>query len=426
MPDRKSPVNAFDAWMQWPERRTYDRLVFCPGSPTNPSQLPKGGFNLFRGYPIEPAKGPWPLLRKHLLNVVCGGDETLLTWLLDWFAQLLQDPQRKMGTALVLRSPTEGSGKSVFSELMQQILGHAVLSASRSDHVVGRFSSQFETALLLVAEEAVFAGSRAADGVLKDMITCTTMAYEAKGLPLYSAPNYTRIIFISNADWVVPAGPTSRRYAVFDCDNPRANDRAYFDPLFAEITKEGGAAAFLAEMLEREITSDLRTPPITKGLLEQRAMSLDGLGKWLLNAAESGEVRIPGKDSERTIELSVAEDLGEKQGAEITFADLRASATSYLDQYELRAINTKLGTLLKSVGAKKGKVREHVHPDRPWGYHFPPLTDFRAAVEQRLGVKVEPFVDEIPASEFASTKGAKVVSYHAAKRAAEQLRAQAN
>ena len=250
--DRKSPVNSFAAWMQSPGRSTSDGLGFYPGSPKNPPQVPKGHFNMWRGPLIEPKRGECPLLYAHMLNVYCGGDKALLTWFLDWNAQLIQDPQHKPGTALVLKSRVEGTGKSLFAYLMQKILGHAVLSASRADQVAGRFNAQLQTTLLLIAEEAVYAGSRQADGILKDMITCSTMAYEAKGLAVISGPNFTHVVFISNEERAVHAGPTSRRLAVFDCDNARANDRGYFDPLFREIDN-GGAEAFFYDMLERKI-----------------------------------------------------------------------------------------------------------------------------------------------------------------------------
>ena len=182
---------------------------------------------MWRGFAVEPAKGEWPLLHDHMLYVYCGGEGKLLAWLLDWFAQMLQEPQRKPGTALVLRDPVEGSGKSLIGYVMRKLLGSAFLSASQSHHVAGNFNSQLQNAILLVAEEAVYAGSKQATSVLKDMITCKDMAYEAKGLPVVFAPNYTRVIFISNEHHVVPAGPTSRRFAVFDCHNPNANIEYY-------------------------------------------------------------------------------------------------------------------------------------------------------------------------------------------------------
>lgn len=387
VPDRKSPVNGFDAWMQWPGRSTHDGIGFYPGSSKQPPDVPPKHFNMWRGFAIAPKEGDWSLLHDHMLNVYCGGSKKLMRWFLDWVAQLLQEPQAKPGTSVVLRGRVEGTGKSTFAYLMSKLLGGSVLSASRDDQVAGRFNSHLQNVVLLVAEEAVYAGSKKATGILKDLITCSSMGYEAKGLPVITAPNYTRVVFISNEAHVVPAGPTSRRFAVFDCENPRANDKAYFDPLYAEIDK-GGAEAFLHDMLERDITSDLRSPPITKALLEQRAASLDGLGKWLLQVAQSGQVVV---SDEKTVEL----ERSDKQAVGITTEDLREAAKPFLDPYEQRSVDHKLGSILKEVGAKRDRLKQR--QQRPWGYVFPRLSEFRDAVAKHLGVDVEPFVasDEV-------------------------------
>jgi len=413
VPDRKSPVNAAGAWMQWPRRSTHDGVGFYPGTIEHPPKVPTGHFNMWRGFCVEPKPGKWSLLHAHMLNVYCNGDNELLCWLLDWVAQMLQEPQRKPGTSVVFRSRTEGTGKSLFAHLMGKLIGSAVLSASRDDQVAGRFNSHLQNCLLLVAEEAVYAGSKRARGILKDLITCASMGYEAKGLPVIMAPNYTRVLFISNEAHVVDAGSTSRRFAVFDCENPRAGDKKYFKPLFAEMDN-GGAEAFLDDMLRRTIKSDLRSPPVTQALIEQREASLDGFGKWLLTIAQSGQVFIPERDRGGTIDL----DVREGAGAKVSFEELSASAKPYLDQYEQRTIDHKLGRLLKEVGAEKRRLNAH---GRPWGYAFPPLPEFREAVAERLGVTVEPFVDAVE-ERRAARSGSKVVDLDAVRVGAKSLR----
>ena len=81
-------------------------------------------------------------------------------------------------------------------------------------------------------------------------------------------------------------------------------------------------------------------------------MSLDGFGKWLLSTAQDGQIGVPCKDGDFTVKLSVAVDLG----ATIPFDDLRASAKLYLDQYEQRSVDHKLGKLPQDVGAQKLRV----------------------------------------------------------------------
>ena len=66
------------------------------------------------------------------------------------------------------------------------------------------------------AEEAVWAGDRSAQGVLKSLITEPEMLVERKGVDPVKMRNLMRVMFTSNEDWVVPAALDDRRFACFD------------------------------------------------------------------------------------------------------------------------------------------------------------------------------------------------------------------
>ena len=42
--------------------------------------------------------------------------------------------------------------------------------------------------------------------MIKSLATALSMPYERKGVDLYHAKNYTRLMITSNEPWVVPAG----------------------------------------------------------------------------------------------------------------------------------------------------------------------------------------------------------------------------
>ena len=69
--------------------------------------------------------------------------------------------------------------------------------------------------MLLQADEAYWAGAKSSEGALKDLLTNDTITIERKGVDAYTAPNYTRVLFTSNDDFVVPASLDERRFAVF-------------------------------------------------------------------------------------------------------------------------------------------------------------------------------------------------------------------
>src|SRR5262245_26733277 len=60
------------AWLDHPDRREYDRLVFDPTDET-----PSDCYNCWRGFGVRAQRGDWSLLRTHIKDVVCGGNAEL-------------------------------------------------------------------------------------------------------------------------------------------------------------------------------------------------------------------------------------------------------------------------------------------------------------------------------------------------------------
>lgn len=88
-------------WRTNPQRRKFKGIVFAPAHDR------EGYYNLFRGFPVKPAdqdaQGDYPTLREHLLLNVCGGNEMFYEWVFGWFAHIVQKPDEKVGTSVVLR-----------------------------------------------------------------------------------------------------------------------------------------------------------------------------------------------------------------------------------------------------------------------------------------------------------------------------------
>jgi hypothetical protein len=66
-------------------------------------------FNLWRGFAVEPIAGDCSKFLAHLRDNVCRGDESLYRWVVGWFAQIVQQPDKKMGTA-TRRCPWPNTG----------------------------------------------------------------------------------------------------------------------------------------------------------------------------------------------------------------------------------------------------------------------------------------------------------------------------
>ena len=236
-------VPIFTLWMKHKDAPRADGITLAASE----ERFVNGALNLWTGLAVQPEPGAWPLFRKHIEDVICSKDEES-RYLLKWCAWTLQNPVRASEVAIVMRGG-KGAGKGVFGNLLTRIFGAHGLQISNPKHLVGHFNSHLMHTCLLFADEALWAGDKASEGVLKRMITERTLTIEPKGIDSFEAPNRLSLVMASNEDWVVPASLDERRFAVFNVSNGRQGDRGYFDALHRELYEAGGAEAFVHDML---------------------------------------------------------------------------------------------------------------------------------------------------------------------------------
>jgi hypothetical protein len=242
-------------------------------------------YNRWMGYGVEPAPGDWSLMRGHIRDVIAGGNSEYDAYLMGWLAWMFQHPTEVPGVALVLRG-LKGSGKSTLVDDLATVWGAHGTIVTNSEHLTGKFNSHLGDCIFLLAEEAVFAGDRAAEGVLKSLITAQTRMSEGKGLTAYQMPNYLHILMTTNAAWAVPATSDERRFAVFDVSETKIGDLAYFAAL-RDQQANGGRAAMVHELLHRDLSGfEVRKYPETDALKDQRTSSLSGVDRWLFEIIE--------------------------------------------------------------------------------------------------------------------------------------------
>jgi hypothetical protein len=279
---KKIPLAKY--WMSHPQRRQYEGIVFDPSG---------GGtlrrFNLWRGFAVEPKPGDCSKFLAHLRDNVCCGDESLYNWVVGWFADIVQNPAKKVGTSLVLRGP-QGVGKTKVGEVFGSLLGEHYALVSDPRYITGRFNAHLVSCILLHCDEAFWAGDHAAEGKLKDLVTGNHHFIEFKGKEAIRFRNYVRLLVSGNPNWLVPAGFGERRFATLDVGEDHKEDHAYFAAIDAEMDT-GGREALLHHLMHFDLKSvDLRTIPRTAALLEQKISSLDPEQGWWLDLLSRGEL----------------------------------------------------------------------------------------------------------------------------------------
>ncbi len=370
------------AWWDWEERPTYAGVDFAPpgAPPLRPDIL-----NSWQGWGAEPAehspeelRGQCDRFLDHVHEVLCKGDEQLYAWILAWMAHLVQRPAEKVGTCIVMRGD-EGTGKGFFGDTLIALVGKAAVKVGESGGLTRNFNAKLSGKLLIFGDEVTWGGRRADAGVLKGLITERTITIEPKGIDSYEERSYSRTLISSNEDWVVPAGPTARRYLCLDVSSIHKEDRPYFARIQAQLD-DGGLEAlhgYLAGLDLAELP-DPRVIRKTAALLDQKLRALDPIDRWVQDALLEGEVSpcfawkgYPEKFA--TTELTSL-----------------AQAKTRKNEIEPRQHEVTL-RLKKIFVGMKGNLRMPACPDeegndfRPRALELPGLTDARAAFDKYMG-----------------------------------------
>jgi uncharacterized protein DUF5906/bifunctional DNA primase/polymerase-like protein len=372
-------IDAGSWWLTHPQRRQYRGVTFTPGS----AQVVNGKLNLWRGFGVEPIKGDWSLIEKHVREVLAAGDKRVAEYDIRWLAWAVQHPDQQPEVALVLLGE-RGTGKGTIGKAMCRIFGQHALHLSSSDHLTGRFNAHQRQCCFLFADESYAPNDKSAEGRLKRLITEDTLTIEPKGRDLVDQPNRLHVMIASNNDWVVPAGAYERRFVVQEISTAHLQEEKWFAPLYAQM-RESGLNAMLYDLLNFPLGDwHPRRLISTTALSKQQEESLSPLDAWwlellqtgtLAGADENNPTRVISKEYEEVITESTGSGgYGGYGGGSRTRTVKR---NGLLDQARdisprLKQVSDhKIGRYLNDRGCTRTQVRRHR------GWQFPPLTKCR-------------------------------------------------
>lgn len=282
-----------EAWLDWSKRREYAGVHFSP------EQTPRNNYyNLWRGFTCEPLpyekgneiqrKG-FDMFIEHARDNVSNGNEELFTWLMGYFAHLIQRPYERPLTTIVFRG-SKGVGKNAVCDRVGALFGpENYLVAQDGRYLTSNFNGHLEPCLCLVLDEAFWSGDKSAEGKLKGITTSPDHLIERKGKEPYKARNLVRLIVIGNEDWLVPASADERRYAVYDVGEGRKQDGKYFEDMRVFLTEGGGNQLLLHYLKNFDLsTVNVNIAPKTEALLEQKIRTFEPLQQWWFDSLANG------------------------------------------------------------------------------------------------------------------------------------------
>lgn len=367
-----------DWWLKHPNRRQYDWVIFDPAPKADDPAV----YNLWRGWAVEPKKGNWSKLKRLLRDVLCRGDQASFDYVMRWSAFMVQHPNTPAEVALVFKG-RKGTGKGTFCRALKELAGQHGRQVAQPEHFTGRFNEHLTDTILLFVDEGLWAGDKKVEGVLKNLITEPVLSFEGKNKPIIEGPNHLHIVIASNEDWVIPATPDERRFAVFETDEDafKSLPPGFFDQL-REQMDAGGRAAMLHELLAMDLGGwhPRKDIPQTEALVAQKVEGFrsDPIAYWWHRALEDGKIDYVVVEGEWPEAFQVG-----SEGKGDMLASLQASARSTRHRAEFT--KTKLARFLSRVGVDvKARDRKGA---KVWA--FPPLGDARAAFERHVGGSID-------------------------------------
>ena len=380
-PKKKKPKSKL--WIEDPGRREYEGIVFEPSKIDVPEH-----YNLWKGFTVEPKKGVWSLYYRHIIDNIADGDQRLGQWIIAWMARTVQDPGQaqgdRPGTSIVLQGG-QGTGKGVMVNIFGSLFGEHFLSVSHATQVAGRFNSHLKNKVVVFIDEGFWAGDKAAEGVLKSIITEPYIAIEQKGIDIVRVRNHINLLMASNNDWVVPANLSERRFQVLKVGEAQMQNKQYFRAIVRQMDREGGKEAMLYDMLDMDISGyDLGKLSDTEGLLEQKIHTMTTAQTYWFERLQEGQPLSEYIQNEAAFD-AFSDDWGDVD-SEKQYEDYLIHTEKKKERYPLS--KTQFGLFIKKACPDVKKYLKRDGDKRKWRRQFPHLDDCRGAFEKNIKTKI--------------------------------------
>ena len=236
----KSRKNDYTAWQLFIDNQvdfTVKGLKFYSEDP----QV----FSYFRGYDYQQLDTVKEELIQPFLNhvkeVIADGNDEVYKYILVWIASILQKPNFKTGTTLVILGK-QGTGKNTFfTDIICKLMArYANENITTIDSVIGKFNAVLENKKLLILNElqSIDSNKYLNSDALKSVITDKSININQKNEPERLCENVANFIMVSNNEIPIKIESSDRRYVVSKTSDKHRGDFDYFEKLSDSFTPE--------------------------------------------------------------------------------------------------------------------------------------------------------------------------------------------
>lgn len=251
----------FDMWIEDPNRREYETMMFNPYTTKEKDDTPDHVYNTFNEFDVSYVEGyEEPTWFLEFIYHLADGEEQTIQYLLNYCADFFQRPNINVEIALVLRGES-GIGKDTFIEILEEMMGKLNDYTYRTTNIndilpAGQgFNSSLKNKLLVQFNEVEGKDGSSAKERIKDHTTRKTNNIHEKYVNSYKQKNFAQVIFCSNNNSPVQFAFDERRFVMIKCGDKMKQNKKYWDSVYENIRDKHKLNELYSYLMDRDISS---------------------------------------------------------------------------------------------------------------------------------------------------------------------------
>lgn len=273
---KPKPVALGLAWIQHPLRREANGVRMAPNELQN---LPDGAINSWLGFSVEPTEGDIKPFLDLLFRQIPNPDDR--NYVLQWMANLVQNPAIKSFTSIVMWSRTEGTGKNLLWECVGNLFNERHYTVVSQEVFDDAFTEWKANRVFVICDEVSSTEKRQTADRIKGWITSSNNSINTKNEPKFTQPNLIKYVFLSNHPDAVFLDDNDRRFFVVEVAEGRLPDNEAKE--FTLWRDNGGQEALLHFLLNLDLSKfNAKAPaPMSSAKQEMIDDNKSDLERWL-------------------------------------------------------------------------------------------------------------------------------------------------
>ena len=224
-----------------------------------------------------------------------GAQPTTIRWFLHWIAHQYQHPGVPLPTAVWLISVEQGIGKTLFGDLLRDLLGRANTTAANAAELKGDWSDWLVGKTLIVADEINVIEKVSFYASIKRWIGSPTISIRQRNVGQYEIPATANWIFLTNELRPIALDAADRRNMMIEATNDRPAAEAVIERIRPILNDPDRRMAMLAEfgawldqidvdnvLIQRALPTDLKADIIdtTRNPTDRWIAEMIEAGRW--------------------------------------------------------------------------------------------------------------------------------------------------